>query len=88
MTFLSSMAILTLLVGAWGYYAQQNSSGSELLPRATLLLLNENFPYIVVISLIIVVGEWTYKRPKKRKYEGEKYGALDGSNDEGAPPMR
>jgi len=29
-----------------------------------------------------VLGEWTYKRPKKRKYEGEEYVYRD---DDGFP---
>ncbi len=87
MTFLSSMAVLTILIIAWGYYSQPGG-GTDLLPTSTMLLLNDYFPYVIAISLIIVLGEWTYKRPKKRKYdEEETYGALERKEGEG-PPVR
>ncbi len=87
MTFLSSMAILTLAIGIWGYYSQPGGHGSALLPPATIQLLDSYFIYVVAFSLITVIGEWTYRRPKKRKYEGEQYGALERKDDE-SPPTR
>ncbi len=88
LTFLSAMAILVLIVGILGYYTQPGGGGDELLPTSTLLLLDEYFPYVLLLSLIIVIGEWAYARPRKRKYKEEKYGALDRGDDESAPPMR
>jgi hypothetical protein len=87
MTFLTSLAILIMGVGAWGYYAQPGGPGSEFLPRSTLVLLNDNFIYILALSFIVVLGEWAYQRPKKRKYDGEEYGNPERDNG-GSPPMR
>jgi hypothetical protein len=88
LTFLSAMAIMTLAIGVWGYYSQPPGNSDVLLPNATIVLLNDYFQYIVVLSLIIVIGEWTYKRPKKRKYEGEEYVSLPRDRDEDQPPFR
>ena len=82
MTFLSAVAIQVLLIGVFGYYTNPLGRGAEILPPSTLIMLNDYFMYILMFSLIIVLGEWTYKRPKKRKYEGEEYVYRD---DDGFP---
>ena len=85
MTFLSSVAVLMLFIIAWGYYSQ-GGGGTDLLPNSTMLLLDEFFPYVLAISVIIVMGEWAYKRPRKRKYKEEgQYGALDRDEGGGSP---
>ncbi|MFH1448640.1 MAG: hypothetical protein ABIG39_07295 [Candidatus Micrarchaeota archaeon] len=79
MTFLSSVALMTMLVALIGYFQGGNT---EFLSDYTIALLNDYFPYILIISFLVVVGEWTYKRPKKRKYKGDKY-----FSDEEVPPF-